>query len=149
MRSLAIIPILGLTFLVACPEQEVKGDDTGADDTGADPTYEMEVVADGGSATVNLYDLDTSDFEGDTVVAVTAVLEASGLSVTWEERTYDFVASDGFTPSSRDCEPVDYSTLQNAYFYRESGNLVWDAAIEQAGCYFVDNTVTVDVQDAE
>ncbi len=151
MRALYLLPLLSLPLLVACPEQEVKEDtgETETTDTGPDLTREMEVTVDGSSYTVNLYDLATVTYEGDDVVAATAVLEATELDTDFSVRTFDFVASDGFSPSSRDCEPVDYTVLESAFFYRESGNLVWDLALNIAGCYWVDDTVTVAVQDAE
>ncbi|MFH1465797.1 MAG: hypothetical protein ABIO70_15530 [Pseudomonadota bacterium] len=162
MRALSLLVLFPLALLTACPEQEVKTDDTNAEgdtdaDTDADTDTDsdtdlvrnIDVVADGASATINLYGLATATYDGDTVVAVTTVLEASALGVTWAERTYDFEASDGFKPSDRDCGPSDYTTIQGAYLYRETGNLVWDEALALPGCFYVDDVVKVLVQDAE
>jgi len=128
-------------FLLAC-NQEV--DDT--EDTDSEG-YEVEVTADGGTAMVDLSTLSTTTLEGDDVVALTEILTASELSVTGADRTYDFVASDGYRPSSKDCGPVDPTTLSGGYLYPASGHLVWDAALDLAGCFFVDGVVTVEVQD--
>lgn len=140
-RILALLPLL----LAACGEQDVKIGDS-ADTAGL--SWAMEVTADGQAATVDLGTLPTVDFEGNDVVKVTDVLDATGLAVTWSERTYDFVASDGYQPSTNDCPPVDYPTVQGGYFYRESGDLVWETALGLFGCYYVDGTVQIVVQDA-
>jgi hypothetical protein len=150
MRTLSLLALLPLSLLTACPKQEVT-DDTGTptDDTDTNLSRMIDVVADGSTVAVDLYDVATSTYGEDTVVAVSAVLEASALEITWAERTYDFEASDGFKPSDRDCGPVDWATLQGAYLYRETGNLVWDESLKLPGCFFVDDTVKVLVQDAE
>jgi len=132
-------------LLAACGDQEVKLDDTGTDDTTTTATYEVKVVADDQEVPVDLFTLETVEFEGGQVVPVTAVLAATGLSVAWEERTYDFVAYDGYRPSTKDgCDPVDYTAIQGAYLYPGSGNLVWDASLGLFGCYFVDGMVEID-----
>lgn len=132
-------------ILVACGDQEVKPGETG--DTGATQSYLLTVDVDGQSADVDIATLATVDFGGDALVPATAVLDASGLTVTWSERTFDFLASDGYRPSDKtDCVPVDYTTLQGGYFYPESGELVWDESLGLFGCYNVKGTVAIEVQ---
>jgi hypothetical protein len=134
-----------LALLSACDDQDVNLDDTGpGDDTSASGTT-VDVVADGNTASVDLSTLTTVTFEGNQVVKLPDVLDASGLTVTWSERTYDWVASDGFRPSEHDCPPLDWTTVQQGYLYPESGNLVWESALDLPGCYFVDGLATIDV----
>lgn len=135
--------------LVGCGDQEVEKTDTGTGDTGSEAvSYEVEVTADGNAEVVDIGTLETTTVEDADVVPVTSVLEATSLEVTWSERTYDFVASDGYRPSTKDCGPVDYTTLEGAYLYPESGNLTWSEDLGLEGCFYVDEVVTVEVQDA-
>ena len=80
------------------------------------------------------------------MIPLTAVLDASGLSVTWSDRTYDFTASDGFKPSQHGCGPVDFTSVQGGYVYPLTGDLNWDEALGLRGCYFVNGAVSIDVQ---
>jgi len=130
-----------LALLAACDDQDVDLDDTST------PGYTVDVVADGQTVPVDLSTLGTVAFEGNQVVPLPGVLAASGLNTTWSERTYDFVASDGYRPSTNDCPPVDWDAMQMGYIYPASGNVVWDKAAGLPGCYNVDETVTIDVQD--
>ncbi|MBN1336123.1 MAG: hypothetical protein JXB39_09195 [Deltaproteobacteria bacterium] len=132
-----------LAFLTACGDQDVQIDDTAGDDT-ATPGYTVDVVADGQTVSVDLSTLGTVDFEGAPVVVLPDVLDASGLSVPWSERTYDFVASDGFRPSEHSCPPLDWSVAAQGCFYPSTGNLVWDSSLGLSGCYYVDDVVTVE-----
>ncbi len=143
MRVLAL-----LALLAACDEQDVHLDDThGGDDTSAHG-YMVDVVADDVTVAVDLSTLATTTFEGNPAVELPDVVAASGLGVTWSERTYDFEGSDGYRPSGNDCPPVDWTAAQLGYLFPDSGNLVWDEAAGLRGCYYVDAMVIVDVQDA-
>ena len=137
-------------LLFAGFEQEIdENADTGSPTPGdsSAPGYQLEVAADGGSASVDLSDLAAVDLAGETVVALTAVLDASGCEVTWADRTYDFEASDGYRPSANDCGPSDWTTIQGGYIYPETGNLTWDEGLGMLGCLFVDGVVLMDVLD--
>ena len=132
--------------LCGCAEQDVTlEEETGPVEIGR----EVAVTADGETAAVGLSTIEPVTWEGEAWVSLPDVLQASELVVTWEERTYDFLASDGYTPSSRECWPVDYATLVLGYVHTESGNLDWDESAGLPGCYYVTSVVEVLVQDAE
>jgi len=132
--------------LSGCAEQDVSLDeDTGPAGSG----YQVAVTADGETATVDLSTLSLVTREGESWVALPEILQASELPVTWSERTYDFLASDGYTPSSKECWPVDYDTVGQGYLHPASGNLDWDESAGLAGCYFVTEVVEILVQDTE
>jgi hypothetical protein len=141
--------LLLVPIVVACDQQtQTALDDTAASTSPpststADPGLPFVVEADGEQATVGLGTIDLVTVAGDRVVPLADVLQASGLPVTWEDRTYDFLASDDFQPSQRGCEPLGWTELEGGYAYPETGNLTWDEALGLPGCYFVNEVVTI------
>ncbi len=146
LRNIAILPLL---LSVGCEQQIDEDVDTGADtpDDSSALGYQLTVTVDGDSATTDLSELATTDLAGESVVALSVVLEASGFEVTWADRTYDFEASDGYRPSTNDCGPSDWAAMQGGYIFPETGNLTWDESLGIMGCLFVDGVVLVDVLD--
>lgn len=170
LRSLEmhLFAILPLTFIIAgCGEQKAEIDTAGGDtedtedssedsDSGdtedTDDTeivgYPVDVTVDGTTVTVGLGGLETVNFEGGEVVTLVSVLGATDLKVSWADRYYDFLASDGFRPSEHSCPSLNYTTAQSGYLFPSSGNLVWEKSLGLSGCYFVDGVVEVIIDDA-
>jgi len=88
---------------------------------------------------VFLNDLDRIVFEDNLVCRLWDILLAAGLE---EEEIlsmrFDFESTDGFSPSSRDCEPLEGEILRDGgYLDPENMNLMWDSSLGLRGCYSV------------
>ena len=114
-----------------------EGDDD--DDSTAGDSYEVAVEFDGGSATVDLYDLDATDLAGALQVTVEAALDGAGVTGL-DGYTYGFVASDGYTRDGYTWDQVSQATL-----VQENGDLQWAEELGMEGADHVKGVVTIEL----
>jgi len=112
----------------------------------------IQVIYGGNSNTVDLGKLPTTDIDGVPYVRLSEVLVAAVPGKTVEElQIIDFVAADGFTPSSRDhclaLLPVFGPTLAQGYIEPTRGNLRWDSSLQYPGCMSVKSVEEILVED--
>lgn len=103
---------------------------------GAGDSFEIEVIFDGSSATVNLHDL-TVDDAGE--VAVADAVDAAGVA-TPEGYTYGFSASDGYTKDGYAWDDASQATL-----VQDNGDLQWPEELGMEGADHVDGVVQIDL----
>lgn len=127
-----------LLFLGGCGGL-AEGDD---DDSTGNDSYQVEVEFDGGSSTVDLFDLDGTEIDGTLQVTVEDVLDGAGVTGV-EGYTYGFVASDGYTRDGYTWDQVSQATM-----VPETGDLQWPAALGMEGADHVDGVVTLELTAA-
>jgi len=121
--------------LVGCGGLADDDDTAGDDDDVA--SYEIDVIVDGSTTTVDLADLETEDYEGSAAVALPDFLAAAGVTMP-ESYTYEFVAWDGYSKDG-----IPYSRVSMAYLLAESGDLEFPAEAEMESGYYVNGVVSV------
>jgi|GEM_PF-581959 len=119
----------------------------------ADDSYVLTVNYNDTLARVVVADMTTVDFDGNQVVALDSFVNADGMVSSLEQQTYDFIATDGFMPSSKDnCKdflPVDMATLAKGYLNPTDHNVYWDADLNMPGCAGVKGLGSIVIQSAE
>ncbi|MBW2703544.1 MAG: hypothetical protein JRF33_22225 [Deltaproteobacteria bacterium] len=86
----------------------------------------------------------TVDVEGQALVSLSAVVEASGISESPELYLYDFEGADGFRPTvDREEEALGLDLLAKGWIHPESGDLSWAADLDLDGDWSVGDCVAV------
>lgn len=143
LRKLASTCTLGLLVLAAC------GDDDQTVDPGGqqNPALEVGVFHEGQSANVDLGTLSTTAYKGVSLVKLSDVWTASGFTADRTTLEFEFVASDGFKPSNKDCADLPGTVLDQGYIDPATRNLTWDEALGFQGCYSVKDTVQINAHE--
>lgn len=147
---------LGLALLLvsACgTEQTIDNPDAGATPDGGAVGLLVKVTYNGASTDVDLSTLPTVDVTGVTYVRLSDVVSAAVTTATIDQLTAtNFLASDGFSPSSRPaCAallPIDGNTLLTlGYIDPLTRNLHWDDTLGYPGCLSVTDLTELVVAD--
>lgn len=112
------------------------------DDSTGDASYEIAVESGGGSAPVDLFDLDPTDVDGALTVTVEDVLDAAGVTGP-DGYTYGFAASDGYSRDGYTWDQASQATL-----VQETGDLQWPEDLGMEGADHVDGVVTIELTAA-
>lgn len=137
------LPLLAAAGLAGCTQTVDTGD-------GADAGATVEVTWEGGSTTVALGGLPTSQIVGVDVVALDTIVGAADLPIALADAWLNFVGDDGFEPSEGDyCPeeiiPVDGALASQGGLEPATRNLLWDEALGYPGCMHVDGVATIEV----
>ncbi|MFW5739659.1 MAG: hypothetical protein ACOC1F_04775 [Myxococcota bacterium] len=116
--------------------------------SGGEPAV-LDVSYDGQSVPVDLGDLATTPYEGVELVKLSDVWAESGITADRAALAFEFVASDGFKPSNKDCEDLAGTNLDQGYIDPVSRNLTWDESLGLGGCYAVRDTVEMNAHLVE
>jgi hypothetical protein len=137
----AVLGLSGAGLMgVGCGTGETDPCDTGSAVT-------MTVVYDQQEADVHLGNLEGT-LEGDVcLVSLADVVARAGIVERPAEKYYDFEATDGFRPSSKDCVMLEGTLLEQGGVDMTTGTLVWDASLGLKGCYFVKEARVIFVYD--
>ncbi len=109
------------------------------DDSAADDSYEITAEFDGGSALVDLFDLETEDVDDVVSVTVEAVLTEAG-AAGFDGYTYGFVAYDDYARDGYTWDQVTQASLA-----QETGDLQWPEALAMEGADHVSGVVTIEL----
>lgn len=119
----------------------------------AEDKYVLTVTYDDTQARVVVEDMGTVEFDSSQVVSLDSLVTTSELVQSLDGMTYDFMATDGFMPSSKDnCKdylPVDAATLQKGYLNPEDHQVYWDADLSMPGCASVKGLAVIQISAAE
>ncbi|MCL2013168.1 MAG: hypothetical protein FWG75_10340 [Cystobacterineae bacterium] len=147
MKRRAFVFALWSVFLgiSACNEDQTA---TIPDDILPGSGKSIQVFYDGNPTTVDLGKLETESIDGVPYVKLSTVLAAAVPGKSAEElQIADFLASDGFTPKSREhclaLLPVVWPTTSQGHIEPERGNLRWDSSLEYPGCMSVKDVVEI------
>ncbi len=102
------------------------------------PFDQVTVHYDGTTVDVDVSGLDTAELQGQTVVLISTLLAAAGITGPYDGYTLDFEGSDGYRPSSNEtCEeflPAPGSTSGQGGIHVETSKLIWEEALEIDKC---------------
>jgi hypothetical protein len=140
--NLAGACVFGLLVLSGCGDNDQTVNpgetNTAASGGGGDATGVVVGVSyDGQSVDVDLGTVATTSYKGVTLVKLSDVWRTSGIEKDRAALEFEFVASDGFTPSDKDCAGLSGTVLGMGYIDPVSRNLTWDESLGFQGCYSV------------
>jgi len=112
----------------------------------------VEVAYGADVVVVDLRTLDRAEIDGTEQVLLSDIVGAAELSTPLASLVFDFVAGDGFRPSSSgncsEAVPVPGPSLDQGYLSFEGVNLSWDASLGLPNCLSVDDVVRIEASDA-
>lgn len=134
---------VSLTCILAAGCSDDQSVDPGAASSG---DAVIEVTFEGQSVPVDLGNVTTSTYKDVELVKLSDLWEASGIATDRTTLAFEFVASDGFKPSVKDCEDVPGDVLDRGYVDPATRNLTWDESLGYGGCYSVRETVQMNAR---
>ncbi len=136
--------LLAATFallLTACGDDQTVdpgANQTPASDGGADASgVVVQVSFDGQSKTLDLGTLPTTEYKGVNLIKVSDLWTASQFGVDPATLEFEFVSTDGFKPSVKDCADLPGNVIDKGFLDPTSRNLTWDESLGYPGCYSV------------
>jgi len=137
--------LLGASILVAHVLASCSSDDQTIDPGTGSPTQDsggatIQVTFEDQSADVGLDSLTITPYKGTDLVKLSDVWASAQISADANTLVFEFVSSDGFTPSSKDCDPLPGDLLDRGYIHPTSRTLTWDESLGLRGCYSVTDT---------
>jgi hypothetical protein len=130
-----------LTLAVGCIDPLLDDDDDDDDDDAGADLYEIDVHHGGGVETIDLYDLDTVDWEGDLAVELPAALDGAGV-VDPSAYTYGFVAYDDYEQDG-----IGWDKVSVAVLIQDSGDLEFPDEAQMGSEYFISGVVEISLTD--
>lgn len=151
LRNLAGACVCSLLVLSGCGDNDQTVNpgetNTAASDGGGDATgVVVGVFYDGRSVDVDLGTVATTSYKGVNLVKLSDVWTSSGMEAERAALEFEFVASDGFTPSSKGCAGLAGTVLGMGYIDPVSRNLTWDESLGFEGCYSVRDTAQMNAR---
>jgi len=128
-----LVSLVSLALAVGCGGLAEDDDD----DDDASQSYELSVQFGASEETVDLFDLDTEDWNGAPAVSLPDVLDAAGVGDP-SAYTYGFTAYDDYMKDG-----VTWDKAEVAVLIQESGDLEFPDEAEMESAYFVKGVVDI------
>jgi len=123
--------------ILACGSDQVIGS-TDLSPGKPDPTLVVQFEEQ--SVDVDLRTIETSNYKGLNLVGLVRAWERAKFEADINTLVFEFVGSEGFRPSSKDCDNLPGTQLNGGYIDPISRKLVWDESLGLRGCYSVSDT---------
>ena len=142
LRYSVLASTFALLLLSACSSSDQTVDpgnnQNPATDGGADGSgVTIQVSYQSQSIPVDLGAITTSSYKGVNLVKLSDVWAGSQITADRTTLEFEFVATDGFKPSSKGCADLPGDVLDKGYIDPASRNLTWDESLGFKGCYSV------------